>query len=124
MITFLIFFWNNSSSKIFYLFTYFWCIPKFWEKPFLVSVLNGPTVQFLNGVTLKIPLQLYQSKEYPCIVIGQYPLALSWAVTIHKVQLWRQLKWILARGFLLMDNLMHHPHNFFCIHSEHWNQLT
>jgi ATP-dependent DNA helicase PIF1 len=47
---------------------------------------DGPTVRFLNGLTLKIPLQFYQSKEYPSIVIGQYPLVLSWAMTIHKVQ--------------------------------------
>ena len=45
-----------------------------------------PCVKFLNGVELQIPIQYYQSEDYPTITIGQYPLIYAWATTIHKIQ--------------------------------------
>jgi ATP-dependent DNA helicase PIF1 len=43
-------------------------------------------VRFANGVTRVIEPHWWQSEEYPCIAIKQYPLLLSWAMTIHKIQ--------------------------------------
>jgi len=43
-------------------------------------------VRFMNGVTRVIEPHWWQSEEYPCIAIKQYPLLLSWAMTIHKIQ--------------------------------------
>ena len=43
-------------------------------------------VKFTNGVTRVIEPHWWQSEEYPCIAIKQYPLLLSWAMTIHKIQ--------------------------------------
>ena len=45
-----------------------------------------PLVRFVNGITKLIQLQYHQSDEYPCIAVGQVPLALAWALTIHKIQ--------------------------------------
>ena len=43
-------------------------------------------VKFLNGIVRPITPHFWQSEDYPTIAIGQYPLALSWALTIHKIQ--------------------------------------
>lgn len=43
-------------------------------------------VRFTNGITRSIEPHWWQSEEYPCIAIKQYPLLLSWAMTIHKIQ--------------------------------------
>ena len=46
----------------------------------------APVVLFANGVTKTIVQHYWQSEDYPSIAIGQYPLCLAWALTIHKIQ--------------------------------------
>lgn len=51
------------------------------------TTMDIPVVQFTNGILYKsfVP-QFWQSQNLPCVVIGQIPLVLSWATTIHKSQ--------------------------------------
>jgi len=45
-----------------------------------------PIVLFSNGKRMLIEPVWVQSDELPCIGIGQIPLCLAWALTIHKIQ--------------------------------------
>lgn len=43
-------------------------------------------VKFSNGMVKRIIHHFWQSEEYPTIAVGQYPIILAWALTIHKIQ--------------------------------------
>jgi ATP-dependent DNA helicase PIF1 len=45
-----------------------------------------PVVKFSNGLIKRVSHHYWQSEDYPSLAIGQYPLTLAWALTIHKIQ--------------------------------------
>lgn len=45
-----------------------------------------PIIKFYNGLIRPIPYHYWQMEDTPTISIGQIPLSLSWAMTIHKMQ--------------------------------------
>jgi ATP-dependent DNA helicase PIF1 len=55
-------------------------------EDFIQSGVFIPIVKFSNGISRSIPIKYWQSEEYPTLALGQIPLKLAWAMTIHKSQ--------------------------------------
>lgn len=53
----------------------------------IIGFVNGaPQVRFQNRIIIVMEKHYWASETYPSIYIGQYPLMLAWAITIHKIQ--------------------------------------
>lgn len=56
----------------------------------IVGFMNNdshyPIVRFYNGIVKTLSPYYWVSDDYPNIAIGQIPLILAWAITIHKIQ--------------------------------------
>ena len=50
------------------------------------TIGGHPIVRFRNGIVKHMEIHCVQHEDYPTITVGQYPLVLSWAMTIHKIQ--------------------------------------
>jgi len=51
-----------------------------------IGSIPTPIVKFANGIQKNMEIQYWQSEEFPSIAVGNFPLRLAWAMTIHKSQ--------------------------------------